>query len=108
METRTSLLSAVAADPADALGWQALADWLEEHGEARPAELGRLALRLRRERDHPEHPAWAERVQPCVPEVVNSAGMRLALVPPGAFHMGSPADEEERDTDEEPRHEVEI
>jgi hypothetical protein len=31
-------------------------------------------------------------VPPVVPEVVNSIGMRLALIPPGRFLMGSPED----------------
>jgi formylglycine-generating enzyme required for sulfatase activity len=46
-------------------------------------------------------------VRPVVPEVVNSIGMRLALIPPGTFLMGSPEDEEGRSEDEE-QHEVEI
>ena len=47
-------------------------------------------------------------VLPCVPEVVNSIGMRFALIPAGRFLMGSPDDEEGRSRHEGPVHEVEI
>jgi formylglycine-generating enzyme required for sulfatase activity len=40
-------------------------------------------------------------------QVVNSIGMKLALIPAGKFLMGSPRDEKGRD-DEEEQHEVEI
>ena len=43
--------------------------------------------------------AWAEAIQQPV-EIVNSVGMRLRLVPPGGFQMGSGADEPGRETDE--------
>jgi formylglycine-generating enzyme required for sulfatase activity len=46
-------------------------------------------------------------VRPAVPEVVNSIGMRLALIPPGRFRMGSPAGESNRNPDEI-AHEVDI
>ena len=39
--------------------------------------------------------------------ITNSIGMKLALIPPGKFLMGSPADEAEHDTDES-QHEVVI
>ncbi len=39
--------------------------------------------------------------------VTNSLGMKLAFIPNGTFLMGSPADEEDREPDEQ-RHEVEI
>jgi formylglycine-generating enzyme required for sulfatase activity len=42
-----------------------------------------------------------------VPEVVNSIGMRLALIPPGRFRMGSPPTEKDREAEEVP-HEVQI
>jgi formylglycine-generating enzyme required for sulfatase activity len=41
------------------------------------------------------------------PEITNSIGMKLMFVPAGKFTMGSPLDEQGRDTDEE-QHEVEI
>jgi formylglycine-generating enzyme required for sulfatase activity len=46
-------------------------------------------------------------VRPVVPEVVNSIGMRLALIPPGRFRMGSPSGENGRGGDEK-AHEVEL
>jgi uncharacterized protein (TIGR02996 family) len=101
MTTEPSLLQAIAADPADPLAWQALAAWLEEQGQLDRAELSRLTLRLRLERDHTDWPRWQARVQellaagvtPCVPEMTNSIGMRFVLIPPGTFLMGSPEDE---------------
>jgi formylglycine-generating enzyme required for sulfatase activity len=64
----------------------------------------------------PERAALEERVaallaagvQPVAAEVVNSIGLRLALVPPGRFRMGSPEHEVGRSDDEGPLHEVEI
>ena len=52
MSTESSLLAAIADDPADPVIWRVLGDWLEEQGEADRAELARLSLRLRLERDH--------------------------------------------------------
>ncbi|MEE2685496.1 MAG: formylglycine-generating enzyme family protein [Planctomycetota bacterium] len=43
--------------------------------------------------------AWADEVRSPV-EIVNSVGMRLRLVPPGTFRMGSPPDEPGRGPDE--------
>jgi uncharacterized protein (TIGR02996 family) len=115
------LLEAIHRDPADDLAWQALADWLEEQGDGR-AELVRLVRRLRvlplrvgarRRRDN-ERSRVEARVQallqagarPVVPEVVNSIGMRLVLIPAGTALMGSAADAP--DVSEGPQHEVEI
>jgi uncharacterized protein (TIGR02996 family) len=114
-----TFLQALHADPTDEATWLALADWLEEHGQEPRAELVRLMRRLRslplQEHSDERIPMQARvaellnvGVRPVVPEVVNSIGMRLALIPPGAFLMGSPDDEEERWDDEGPRHEVEI
>ena len=41
-------------------------------------------------------------------ELTNSLGMKLATIPPGKFLMGSPDDEEGRNAEEGPRHEVAI
>ena len=41
-------------------------------------------------------------------EITNSIGMKLKLIKPGKFLMGSPKDEEGRQDDEGPQHEVEI
>ena len=41
-------------------------------------------------------------------EMTNSIGMKLVLIPPGEFMMGSPEDEERRDECEGPQHRVVI
>jgi uncharacterized protein (TIGR02996 family) len=115
MDTGDALLRAIHAQPADELAWAALGDWLEEKGELERAEMLRLHRALRGEPDGPRRLAWETRVQellragvrPCVPEVVNAVGMRLALIPAGTFWMGSPRNEVGRYEDE-PRHPVEI
>src|SRR5206468_12308389 len=48
----------------------------------------------------------ASGVQPVVPAIENSLGMRFVLIPAGSFWMGSP--DGEGDDDERPRHPVEI
>jgi formylglycine-generating enzyme required for sulfatase activity len=40
-------------------------------------------------------------VLPQQPEITNSIGMKLVLIPAGKFTMGSPNDEQGRDDDEE-------
>jgi formylglycine-generating enzyme required for sulfatase activity len=56
-------------------------------------------------RKHQE--AWARRLG--VPlAITNSAGMTLALIPPGEFDMGSPDSDKDARTDEKPRHHVRI
>lgn len=110
-----NLLKALKQDPSDTAGWLALADCLEEQGDESRAELTRLTSLIRCGAG-PNVPVWEERqrellavgVPPCVPEVVNGLGMRLALIPPGRFVMGSPAEVEERFEDEGPQHAVEI
>jgi uncharacterized protein (TIGR02996 family) len=116
METEAAFLRAIAGSPADPTAWLVLADWLEENGQPERAELLRLRQDLLRELRAPDRPAREARLQeliasgvrPPVPQVVNSLGMRLALIPPGRFLMGSPRGEDERDDDEGPVHEVEI
>ena len=44
--------------------------------------------------------AWAKHLG-VEPEITNSIGMKMRLVPPGHFIMGSPRDEANRNTDEE-------
>lgn len=115
MTERERLLAAVVADPLSEARWQVLADWLEEYDEPRRAELLRLHRRLIAtglEPDHPERPAWQQRVvdlladgvEPCVPrQAVDLPGaepMTFAFVPPGSFLMGSPPDEKARFGDE--------
>jgi uncharacterized protein (TIGR02996 family) len=112
-----TFLSALHENPSDEVTWLALADWLEEDGQAERAELVRLVRRLRTlpAARRPPRVALERRiaalleagVRPVVPEVVNSVGMRFALVPPGRFRMGSPRSEKLRRPNERP-HSVEI
>jgi formylglycine-generating enzyme required for sulfatase activity len=48
----------------------------------------------------------AGQLLPKLPPLVNSIGMKLAPIPPGKFHMGSPDSEPGRQADEGPQHEV--
>jgi uncharacterized protein (TIGR02996 family) len=113
-----AFLAALHAEPNDEATWLALADWLDEHGQADRAELVRLVRRLRVlpvMEVSPERAVLEDRVadllnagvRPVAAEAVNSIGMRLALIPPGRFRMGSPSGENERGGDEE-AHEVGI
>jgi uncharacterized protein (TIGR02996 family) len=109
-------LQALHEEPGDEATWLALSDWLEESGAPDRAELTRLWWRLHTEPDHsPGDPREGRLrrllrrgVQPCVPTLTNSVGMRLALVPAGSFWMGSPDTEPERHRDEGPLRRVEI
>jgi uncharacterized protein (TIGR02996 family) len=105
MTTLETLLSAIAANPSDELAWLALADALEESGEPRRAELTRLTRQLlslgrtarkRRPTETRVQELLIVGVRPCVPEITNSIGMRLVLIPPGKFRIGSPAREMQR------------
>jgi uncharacterized protein (TIGR02996 family) len=114
-----AFLQALHIEPNDETTWLALADWLEEQDQAERAELIRLVRRLRLlpvmrrvgERARLEDRVaelLCQGVRPVVAEVVNSIGMRLALLPPGCFRMGSTTTEEGRLKHEGPLHEVEI
>ena len=110
-----AFLRRIAEDPASAAGTGlVLADWLEERGDPR-AELVRLCHDRRYQaalapdqKDERIRELLASGVKPCVPTIVNSIAMRLALIPAGTFLMGSPESEKRRRTDEGPQHEVEI
>ena len=105
-----------AMDPADDLGWHAVADWLEEHDQPDRAELLRLTRLLVRDLTHPDRPAREARqmellaagVEPCVATLTNSIGMEFVYIPAGTFLMGSPPEEEGHREDEGPVHEVRI
>jgi uncharacterized protein (TIGR02996 family) len=110
----TYLLQALHLDPLDGTAWLALADWLEEHGRPDRAELVRLTLALWSQPPGPRRADQERRlrkmlesgVEPCMPELVNSLGMELVLIPPGRFQMGSPFSEPYHSPDEGPAHEV--
>ncbi len=111
-----ALLAEVSGGPADVGRWLAIGDLLERRGEPGRAELVRLACRLRTRREDGGRPTLEARVRellaggvlPCIPELANSVGMRMALVPAGSFYMGSAEGEEGRDGREGPRHQVSI
>src|SRR5262245_22457040 len=113
-----AFLSALHESPNDEVTWLALADWLDDDGQSQRAELVRLVRRLRTlpvMKRTKQKAALEDRVAallyagvcPVVPELVNSIGMRLALIPPGRFRMGSNRTEEERGPNET-AHQVEI
>jgi uncharacterized protein (TIGR02996 family) len=117
MTPESQLLEAISAAPGDHLGWLALGDMLEEQGQAERAELLRLRERLRfLDPADADRPALERRLQELLSAGVEPAGPRLmlklpggvslkmALIPPGSFWMGSP--EGEGDGDEQPRHRV--
>jgi uncharacterized protein (TIGR02996 family) len=109
------LLAALHPDPGDDAAWLALADCLEEAGQVQRAELLRLHRGLRGQTEGPHRQGMEVRIQhllqagvrPCVPTLTNSIGMQFVLIPAGAFLMGSPAGESERNEDEQ-QHPVEI
>jgi uncharacterized protein (TIGR02996 family) len=109
-----ALLQALAAAPEDELAWQALADVREEQGDPR-GQLLRLHLRVRQHWQDPRRDAWRQEMDRLLgagvpfdlPRLRNHLGMELALIPPGAFLMGSPKDEAGR-KDHEQQLEVEI
>jgi uncharacterized protein (TIGR02996 family) len=115
MSDEEGLLQSMLAEPNNVHLWLMVADWLEERGDPR-GELVRLAHELTRavrvrKRDEKEsrlQALLARRVQPVVPVLTNSIGMKLALVPPGTFLMGSPRSEPKRSTREGKRQPVEI
>src|SRR5262249_21375939 len=88
-------------------------DWLEENHQHQRAEMVRLVRQLRAMPLRPDTEVRAPEgrvaellnsgVQPVVPEVVNSVGMRLALLPAGIVRMRSPPDETWRGDDETTR-----
>jgi uncharacterized protein (TIGR02996 family) len=114
MDVEAALFQAIHDDPTDEAAYLALADWLEEQGRSERSELLRLQRELRwapqgrREREARVQALLAGGAQPCVPTLTNSIGIRLALISPGFFWMGSPWREDGRQECEGPRHKVEI
>ena len=97
MDTEQAFVAALRDNPADATTWLVLADWLEEEGRERQAQLVRCQRALAglpegRERDALEirvRGLLLEGTVPWVPVLTNSIGMELTLVPPGKFWLGS-------------------
>ncbi len=112
--TLEAFLQTIIADPQSAATmWPVLADWLEDHNDPRH-ELVRLLHQPdfhndwpAEQRDERVRELLASGMQPIAPTISNSIGMKLALIPAGAFLMGSPESEEER-RDDETQHPVEI
>ncbi len=115
MDTEQALFQAIHQAPDDDLAWLALADWLEEQGEAARAELLRThrALRSmpkgrpRRANEARLRELLAAGARPCVPTLTNSIGMQFVLIPAGTFLMGAAPKEVGRSAAER-QHEVEI
>jgi uncharacterized protein (TIGR02996 family) len=100
-----ALLEGIVANPDDEGRYLILADWLDERDDPRRAELLRLHRSLlatcREPEVHPERAGW--QVRPCVPRrtaSLDATAMEFAWCPPGTFLMGSPPNEEKRNTDE--------
>ncbi len=80
-------------------------DVAEETGEATAPPLAVAPFDAAAAKAHQE--AWAKHLGVPV-EVTNSIGMKLVLIPPGEFMMGSPETEADRDSSEEMLHRVRI
>jgi uncharacterized protein (TIGR02996 family) len=110
-----AFLQAILDNPAGEDTWPVLTDWLEESGQPERAELVRLHVRLRGPLPARERRSLEKRAQkllddgalPCVPTVTNSLGMKLTLVSPGRFTMGTPSGSSP-EADEHPPHQVTI
>src|SRR3954468_15966038 len=83
-----AVLAGLHANPADELGWLAIADCLEERSETERAELARLSAQVRSMKAGARRNQAVERirallaagVKPCVPTITNGIGMALALI----------------------------
>jgi uncharacterized protein (TIGR02996 family) len=108
MSELEDFLQAIDDDPADETNWLVMADWLEDNGDPRRAELVRLQRSLptrlggeaRRHAEERVRDLLFAGVAPCVPLRHATIGMKLALVPAGSFRMGSPVRESRRMADE--------
>src|SRR5207248_1306071 len=112
MTTLDAFLASIMREPDPSSTWLVLADWLEDQGDPR-AELVRLLHQPdycrdlpAADRDERVRQLLASGVEPVVPTLVNSIGMKLVLIPKGTFTMGSPDGDGEED--EHPQHDVEI
>src|SRR5262245_57602786 len=113
----STLLAALHADPCDYVAWLALADWMEENGLSREAELLRLQQWLTEHLDDEHRPLrelrqrmlLASGVMPRGPQLTlplsDRVTMTLSLIPAGEFYMGRTQKPSARG-DEGPRHKV--
>jgi uncharacterized protein (TIGR02996 family) len=116
MDELKRLQQGLASEPGDDTGWLALADCLEERGDADRAELVRVQLWVRRRLDDGQFPAWerqlrrlwTERVAMCQPTFQGPHGIEFVLIPPGEFWMGAQDGEAWHNADELPRHRVRL
>jgi uncharacterized protein (TIGR02996 family) len=116
MDIEHAVVQAIHDNPSDETSWLVLADWLEENGQADRAEMLRLQRQLRSLQSDSERKPLEDRFQkmlragvvPYVPTVTNSIDMKLALIPPGHFWLGSPEAEKGRYGDESPRRLIEL
>jgi uncharacterized protein (TIGR02996 family) len=112
MHATSTLIIALHHQPNDSLCWLALADALEEEGRDDSAAM--LRARLARLTDPNDVDAENRLlvaircgVQVPVPQLINSIGMEMALIPPGIFRWGRP--QVNRTTfRRDPRHRVQI
>jgi uncharacterized protein (TIGR02996 family) len=116
MSDLDALLAGIVADPANALRWLVMADWLEDHGFPERAELVRVHRELLRtctatretKARKQLHARMMELmrsgVQPCLPQrtitLPGGVEMRFSFIPPGSFLMGSPESEKDRQGNE--------
>jgi formylglycine-generating enzyme len=120
MSDLDALLAGIVADPANALRWLVMADWLEDHGQPERAELVRVHRELLRtctatretKARKQLHARMMELmrsgVQPCVPQktlaLPGGVKLKMSFIPPGTFLMGSPRSEKGRNGRHELRH----
>ncbi|MFQ3593441.1 MAG: SUMF1/EgtB/PvdO family nonheme iron enzyme [Gemmataceae bacterium] len=114
-----TLLTALLNDPADLVGWFALADWHEENDRLREAEFLRIQISLSGQLDAPDRSEkesrqcqlLAEGLVPPTPSyelwLRRGLSMRFQLLPPGEFWMGSDDNPSARGQ-EGPRHKVSL
>jgi uncharacterized protein (TIGR02996 family) len=93
-----TMLAGIERDPADRVAWLALADALEEHGETERAEVLRLGLQVREAPEDKKSEAAERRLRALLRDgvtaghpvrTIHEIGMKLVLLPPGSFLMGS-------------------